>query len=93
MTTVGFEPTLLRTAALTQRLRPLGQMVFFFFSSNQFIGNLSLLTYQHLVDLNQIKHNMHTVLVLNMSAAASRATPTRPNGFFFFFLSLKSVYR
>ena len=27
MTAVGFEPTLLRTGALSQRLRPLGQTV------------------------------------------------------------------
>ena len=29
MTTVGFEPTPLRTGALSQRLRPLGQIVMF----------------------------------------------------------------
>ena len=38
MTAVGFEPTPLRTGALSQRLRPLGQTVLLFETANIIIS-------------------------------------------------------
>ena len=48
MTPVGFEPTPLRTGALSQRLRPLGQSVLIILGADVFVRNQFLYTMPHI---------------------------------------------
>ena len=54
MTAVGFEPTPLRTGALSQRLRPLGQTV---------LGTVIKIQPQNLLDIKMLRANWTDICV------------------------------